>query len=150
MRGDEAKEICPAIELVRVPTVRGKADLTKYREAGKRVAQVLQTFTPLLQRASVDEAYLDITEAVNKKLLELKREVVLEDVPYSYAVGSDIQDFINNVYLNDLDSDNNLKLLIGGVIVEEIRAAVYEKTGLMLITKYFIVNSQVMLIILLF
>lgn len=29
MRGDEAKEKCPEIVLVSVPTVRGKADLTK-------------------------------------------------------------------------------------------------------------------------
>lgn len=29
MRGDEAKQICPEIELVRVADVRGKADLTK-------------------------------------------------------------------------------------------------------------------------
>ena len=30
MRGDEAKQKCPAIQLVQVPCVRGKADLTKY------------------------------------------------------------------------------------------------------------------------
>ena len=29
MRGDEAKENCPSIKLVRVPVVRGKADLNK-------------------------------------------------------------------------------------------------------------------------
>lgn len=29
MRGDEAKKVCPEIELVRVPNIRGKADLTK-------------------------------------------------------------------------------------------------------------------------
>lgn len=29
MRGDDAKEKCPDIQLVRVPLVRGKADLTK-------------------------------------------------------------------------------------------------------------------------
>lgn len=29
MRGDEAKKKCPEIELVKVPCVRGKADLTK-------------------------------------------------------------------------------------------------------------------------
>lgn len=29
MRGDDAKEKCPSIQLVRVPEVRGKADLTK-------------------------------------------------------------------------------------------------------------------------
>ena len=53
MRGDEAKEHCPDIELVRVPNIREKADLSKYRDAGKEVAAVLQTFTPLLERASV-------------------------------------------------------------------------------------------------
>lgn len=35
MRGDEAKQHCPDIELVRVPNIREKADLSKYRDAGK-------------------------------------------------------------------------------------------------------------------
>lgn len=30
MRGDEAKQKCPGIVLVKVPQLRGKADLTKY------------------------------------------------------------------------------------------------------------------------
>lgn len=71
MRGDEAKEQCPDIILVKVPNVREKADLSKYRDAGKEVANVLQRFTPLLERASVDEAYLDITEEVNKRLANM-------------------------------------------------------------------------------
>lgn len=73
MRGDEAKQQCPDIELVRVPSVGNKANLTKYREAGKEVAKVLQSFTPLLQRASIDEAYLDITENVMKRLEEINK-----------------------------------------------------------------------------
>lgn len=71
MRGDEAKKHCPQIELVRVPNIREKADLSKYRDAGKEVASVLQTYTPLLERASVDEAYLDITDKVLAKLKEM-------------------------------------------------------------------------------
>lgn len=71
MRGDEAKAQCPEIELVKVPNIREKADLSKYRNAGKQVASVLQTYTPLLTRASVDEAYLDITEQVQSRLLEM-------------------------------------------------------------------------------
>lgn len=71
MRGDEAKEQCPEIALVKVPNIREKADLSKYRDAGKKVAAVLQNFTPLLERASVDEAYLDITEKVQNRLLEM-------------------------------------------------------------------------------
>lgn len=73
MRGDEAKEHCPEIELVKVPNVREKADLSKYRNAGKQVAAVLQTFTPLLSRASVDEAYLDLTELVQNRLNEMNK-----------------------------------------------------------------------------
>lgn len=71
MRGDEAKEACPDIELVKVPNIREKADLSKYREAGKEVAEVLQTYTTLLERASVDEAYLDITDSVQNRLVEM-------------------------------------------------------------------------------
>lgn len=37
MRGDEAKEACPQIQLVQVPVARGKADLNSYRNAGSEV-----------------------------------------------------------------------------------------------------------------
>ena len=37
MRGDEAKKVCPQIQLVQVPVARGKADLSIYRDAGSEV-----------------------------------------------------------------------------------------------------------------
>lgn len=37
MRGDEAKQVCPQIQLVQVPVARGKADLNIYRNAGSEV-----------------------------------------------------------------------------------------------------------------
>lgn len=55
MREKEAKAVCSQLMCVKVPSKNGKADLTKYRDAGYRVAKVLQSFTPLLERASVDE-----------------------------------------------------------------------------------------------
>lgn len=58
MREKEAKAVCSQLICVKVPSKNGKADLTKYRDAGYRVAKVLQTFTPLLERASVDEGKL--------------------------------------------------------------------------------------------
>ena len=64
MRGDEAKEKCPEINLVRVPEARGKANLVLYREAGAEVIAVLSRFCENCERASVDEAYLDLTESV--------------------------------------------------------------------------------------
>ncbi|GAB0093788.1 DNA polymerase eta [Sergentomyia squamirostris] len=90
MRGDEAKKHCPEIELVRVPSVREKADLTKYRDAGKEVARVLQSFTPNLERASVDEAYLDITSNVVERMKAIdKGEYFIrpENVANTFAVG---------------------------------------------------------------
>lgn len=37
MRGDEAKMVCPSINLVQVPVARDKADLNVYRSAGSEV-----------------------------------------------------------------------------------------------------------------
>lgn len=40
MRGDEAKEVCPQVNLVQVPVARGKADLNIYRNAGSEVCGI--------------------------------------------------------------------------------------------------------------
>nr|CAH7751321.1 unnamed protein product [Callosobruchus chinensis] len=128
MRGDEAKQKCPDIVLARVPQVRGKADISKYREAGNRVAEVLQTFTNLLERASIDEAYLDITEAVEKKLNNNTCSIDATQMQNTFVVGYDTKEFIAMLNNHEL-SENNVKLAIGGLITEEIRAAVLERTG---------------------
>ena len=38
MRGDEARKVCPEMQLVQVPTSHGKADLTIYRNSGLKVS----------------------------------------------------------------------------------------------------------------
>lgn len=68
MKGDDAKEKCPNITLVSVPEKRGKADLTNYRKASADVMKVLSKFTPIIERASIDEAYLDLTDQVKEYL----------------------------------------------------------------------------------
>jgi DNA polymerase eta len=40
MRGDDAKKVCPEIELIQVPVAHGKADLTQYRDAGSEVLTI--------------------------------------------------------------------------------------------------------------
>lgn len=52
MRGDEAQKLCPDLVLCQVPNKNEKADLTKYRDAGKEVAEVLQSWSAV-ERASV-------------------------------------------------------------------------------------------------
>lgn len=153
MRGDEAKSQCEDIELVRVPNVREKADLSKYRNAGKQVAAVLQIYTPLLSRASVDEAYLDITEQVQSRLVDMnqgKFSLQPSSLKNTFAVGYENigeyvqviskriskgaqanEDELADVAIDDRKSyrKSDIKLLIAASIVTEIRAAVKEKTG---------------------
>ena len=47
-----------------VPVVREKANLSKYREAGREVIEVLLESGATVERASIDEAYLDLTKLV--------------------------------------------------------------------------------------
>ncbi|XP_032513926.2 DNA polymerase eta [Danaus plexippus] len=136
MRGNEAKQKCPEIQLPSVPCFRGKADITKYREAGKDVAKVLQRFTPLLERASIDEAYLDITDPVRKRILNIDvGDINSNMLPNNFALGYDTLDsFISDVHSCGLSSmefdyEHSKHLLVGALIVSEIRAAVYAETG---------------------
>lgn len=129
MRGDEAKKKCPEITLVKVPCVRGKADLTKYREAGKQVAEVLKTFTNLLQRASVDEAYLDVTESVEKRIFHLTKPITSDNLKNTYVVGCSTEDYLHNLYENEDINIDDLRLTVGAVIAELLREEVYKITG---------------------
>ncbi|XP_072393532.1 DNA polymerase eta isoform X2 [Diabrotica undecimpunctata] len=129
MRGEDAQKKCPEIILAKVPQVRGKADLTKYRDAGKRVADVLQTFTTLLERASVDEAYLDVTESVLKKIQDGIDDLTIDKLKNTFVVGCDTRDFLHNLQNSTEFLESNLKLCLGGVIAEEIRAEVLKQTG---------------------
>ncbi|KAK9830086.1 hypothetical protein WJX72_009709 [[Myrmecia] bisecta] len=67
MRGDVARQACPELQLVQVPTAHGKADLTLYRDRGKLVVDILSRLS-VCERASVDECYLDVTEEAHKRL----------------------------------------------------------------------------------
>ncbi|XP_052819667.1 DNA polymerase eta-like isoform X1 [Mya arenaria] len=137
MRGDDAKAKCPAINLVRVPQVRGKADLTKYREGGAEVIEVLSRFSDCVERASVDEAYIDLTDEVNKRMVNLgQRPVSLGDLPNTHVVGhdkdkdgKDQSDWLGQAFDPDCLEVHDQRLAVGAVIAEEMRAAVFEDTG---------------------
>lgn len=48
MRGDEAKMVCPNIQLIQVPVARGKADLNMYRDAGSEVSSLYDRYVVLI------------------------------------------------------------------------------------------------------
>ncbi|KAL1537541.1 DNA-directed DNA polymerase [Salvia divinorum] len=136
MRGDEAKKVCPEIELVQVPVSRGKADLTVYRDAGSEVVSILSS-KGRCERASIDEVYLDLTEAAETMLAENppeSLEAVSEEAFKSHILGlhsdqdgSDNQDRVREWFLGNADRRDKL-LACGALIVAELRMEVLKKT----------------------
>ncbi|KAJ4702699.1 DNA polymerase eta [Melia azedarach] len=136
MRGDEAKEVCPQIELVQVPVSRGKADLSTYRNAGSEVVSVLSR-RGRCERASIDEVYLDLTDAAEVMLAETppeSLEEVDEESLKSHVLGLESKDGTDakatmKEWVCRGDADHRDKLLACGVlIVAELRMQVLKET----------------------
>ena len=145
MKGDEAKELCPDIQLVRVPEKRGKADLTNYRKASADVMKVLGQFTPIIERASIDEAYMDITDHVKRYLSDADEDMSkllsntliagYNEHKHTSSNGQDSTQQESNIQSHDVyisqwlcDSDEKM-LAIGAIITQRIRTAVFEQVG---------------------
>lgn len=88
LRGNDAKKKCPDIQLVYVPERRGKADLSCYRQAGAEVIQILSRFSNHIERASIDEAYLDITNCVHRRIQQMEfQRVEASMLPNTHVAG---------------------------------------------------------------
>ncbi|KAL7987475.1 hypothetical protein Chor_006394 [Crotalus horridus] len=143
----DAKKLCPDLQLARVPEAHGKADLTRYREASIEVMEVMSRFA-VIERASIDEAYLDLTQTIQERLQKMRdKPISVEQLGTTY-----IQGFPNNLeeeentdnkeeirqrgvcqWLKSLPcgdpSNPELQLTVGAMIMEEMRAAVESVTG---------------------
>ncbi|XP_074435900.1 DNA polymerase eta isoform X1 [Larus michahellis] len=156
MWATEARAMCPELALARVPQARGKADLTRYREASVEVMQVLSRFAAI-ERASIDEAYLDLTGSVRERLRALRGQPLPAALlPTTFVQGlpeetgpqpggkgthrsvpkpdekEELRQRGLHEWLASLSFDNpdcpDLQLTMGAVIVEEIRVAVEAAT----------------------
>uniref|UniRef100_T1ILF2 DNA polymerase eta n=1 Tax=Strigamia maritima TaxID=126957 RepID=T1ILF2_STRMM len=144
MFGDDAKNLCPDIYLARVPESRGKADLTRYRDASKDVFAVLTRFSEFVERASIDEAYIDLTLEIQKRFKVSKR-ITGQDLLNTHVVGLErenetgsrcdddrfegVEEWLREIYDEDLPDVLSQQLAIAGEMVEGIRAAVFKETG---------------------
>ena len=68
--GAKMKKLCPELVLVQVPTNNEKADLTIYKEAGQSVVDVLKERLAVVEKRSVDEVAVDLTQEADKLLRE--------------------------------------------------------------------------------
>lgn len=147
MWADDAKKLCPDLLLAQVRESRGKANLTKYREASVEVMEVMSHFA-VIERASIDEAYVDLTSAVQERLQKLQGRPISADLlPTTYIEGlpqgsttaegtiqkEEMRKQGLSQWLASLQFDNtpspDLQLTVGAVIVEEMRAAIERQTG---------------------
>ncbi|KAJ0407394.1 hypothetical protein ATCC90586_000101 [Pythium insidiosum] len=82
----DARKKCPQIHLPHVETLgenrkpgsvfdrtHQKAILRRYRMASKEIFEILARFAPICERASIDEAYLDVTQQVLDKMTQMVR-----------------------------------------------------------------------------
>lgn len=147
MWAHDAKKLCPDLLLAQVRESRGKANLTKYREASVEVMGVMSHFA-VIERASIDEAYIDLTSAVQERLQKLQGQPISADLlPTTYVEGlpqgstpaketvqkeemrkQGLRQWLDSLQVDDTTSPD-LQLTVGAVIVEEMRAAIERQTG---------------------
>ncbi|XP_054991678.1 DNA polymerase eta isoform X3 [Sorex araneus] len=147
MWADDAKKLCPDLLLAQVRELRGKANLTKYREASVEVMGIMSRFA-VIERASIDEAYVDLTGAVQERLKKLPGHPISADMlPTTYIEGSPqspptakgavqkeerrkqgLLQWLDSLQIENPTSPD-LQLTVGAVIVEEMRAAIEKETG---------------------
>ncbi|XP_077093752.1 DNA polymerase eta isoform X2 [Siphateles boraxobius] len=147
MWADDARTLCPDLQVARVRESHGKADLTHYREASVEVIEVMSRFA-VIERASIDEAYMDLTASVQERLKhasarditpQLLRNTHVQGFPQTHT-GDPSDDTLMDKearraaglhqWLGHLSSSSaDLRLAVGALIVEETRAAVEKHTG---------------------
>ena len=122
--GDDAKKLCPDCHLFRIPEKRGKADLERYRDAGAEVITALSDFTDWVERASVDEAYIDITDLVRERgeNVNLREELSETHVATYKSKRGSKKWFDSDISQGDRD------LAVGAIIAGEMRKHILEKT----------------------
>ena len=133
-RENEAKSKCPDLQIVYVPERRGKADLTCYRQAGAEVIQVLSEFTDVIERASIDEAFLDVSELVAKRIqvCGLENSISPESVPNTKVPGfkgESSEESCLAGWLREEGSKSELTLAAGAMVANNIRREVFARTG---------------------
>uniref|UniRef100_A0A915EPQ9 Palmitoyltransferase n=2 Tax=Ditylenchus dipsaci TaxID=166011 RepID=A0A915EPQ9_9BILA len=112
MSAEEIKQLCPEINLCIMPLVEGmhKTDLARYRSASE-------------EKASIDEAYLDLTEAVEMEMAKWCPDELVEHLV------TDLSEAFPSTHVATGD-DRYLRASSchRGQIVEDIRHEIFEKT----------------------
>lgn len=111
----DAKEKCPQLVLV------NGEDLTRYREMSYKVTELLEEFSPVVERLGFDENFVDLTEIVEKRLQQL---------PSDELSAATVSGHVYNNQPVNLHDVLHIRLLVGSQIAAEMREAMYNQLGL--------------------
>lgn len=167
LKADEARKLCPNLKAVHVATWRvgndtavcdyhpqsassistDKVSLDHYRRESKKILSILRANCPKVEKASVDESFLDLSLMVYERLIDKYKEElsVVDGVPIApYADQTErlplpevgIIDW-NGSHLIDLDAGtyseeepldwDDVAMGIGAQIMADIRKKVYDQ-----------------------
>ncbi|KAG7396741.1 hypothetical protein PHYBOEH_001865 [Phytophthora boehmeriae] len=150
---DDARKKCPQIHLPHVDTLgenrkpgqpfdrtHQKAILRRYRIASREIFAVLGSMVPVIEKASIDEAFMDVTEMARERLAQTSvfssdfcQDPANHDTkifgisPEEKGAVSPVKNG-NSCVAFPLTEGERL-LCIGAVIAREIREAIFNKLG---------------------
>jgi len=106
------------------------------------VIKILSEFSPTVERASVDEAYIDLTEVVEARMradststapldpLRAISDIQKESLENNFVLGSEsTEEWLQHLLSHEMMPMEEAKLAIGAEIVGNMRRAVFERTG---------------------
>ncbi|OAE30486.1 hypothetical protein AXG93_3902s1030 [Marchantia polymorpha subsp. ruderalis] len=139
-RVHQAMRKCPELKCVHVETIgdgsgnvdgtsRGhaKVSLERYRQASANVFKIFRRFSDLCEKASIDEAYLDVTSRVEKMMIQgCNWDQELHRLIGNQEEGSEM--IVLDGPLVPFNSYDR-RMLAGAIIAEKIRAAVRSELG---------------------
>ncbi|XP_011865797.1 PREDICTED: DNA polymerase iota [Vollenhovia emeryi] len=121
----EALRLCPELALV------NGEDLTSYRHYSTKISEILQQFTPLVERLGFDDNFLDVTSLVERQLRSHQNEGEL-DMSTSSVEFESLKE-ISKVFGpadEECPCGCHARLMIGSKIAAEIRSRIYEELHL--------------------
>ncbi|TPX69749.1 DNA-directed DNA polymerase [Spizellomyces sp. 'palustris'] len=138
----EAAKMCPDVQLVHVSTYANgetepkyhtenvtakthKVSLEPYRRASRKVMAIFKRFCPKFQRASIDEAYLDVTDMVNTRIASLAH--VPQDDKGEPIVQWDGAGILVGEELLESSGWRDVQLRLAAEISQEIRDTVHKE-----------------------
>jgi DNA polymerase-4 len=105
-----AKRLCPVVLIIR-------GDMESYSKYSRLVTEIMQESTPLFEKASIDEFYIDLTGmdkffGCSLFVSQLKKKVVKESgLPASYALASN--KLISKVATNEVKPNGQTEIPFG-------------------------------------